>query len=70
VEAKVAVDNQKFSWVQRTDQEWKQVHQNGHSTRRTLLRLAFVDQMDRLVVSERSPEEFEGETIALTPVLC
>jgi hypothetical protein len=46
------------------------VHQNGHSIRRTLRRLAFADHMDRLVASERSPEEFQGETIVFTALLC
>ena len=53
------------------------VQQNGHSTRRTLARLAFADHMDRLVASESAPGpkgkalgEIPGETIALTAVLC
>ena len=53
------------------------MHQNGHSTRRTLARLAFADHMDRLVASKSAPSpkgkalgEIRGVTIALTTALC
>jgi hypothetical protein len=70
VEVKVAVDNRKFSWVAANRPRTEAVHQNCRSIRRALQRLAFADHMDRLVASERSPEEIRDETIALTGVLC
>jgi hypothetical protein len=45
------------------------VHQNGHFTQHTLLRLAFADHMDRLVASESSSEEIRVDTTALTGAL-
>jgi hypothetical protein len=36
------------------------VQENGHSTRRTLARLAFANYMDRLVAGDRAPGSPEG----------